>query len=133
MNKPTWKFFRSRYMRKFHPYKFRILLGVFVLLLITYQIIPRVLFKTPWTYVGWYDSEFRLNVDENEITILRWTSLWGEKYDAEVLTAEDCPYLQPSSSARTNDLFNIPCRISYDRRYLRASDALVFHSFDLMR
>ncbi|CAL8090478.1 unnamed protein product [Orchesella dallaii] len=106
-----------------------------IVYLVSYNILQMNLFKVPWTQIGWYDEDFHnSNSSDSEVIILQWTKIFREYryYESpRILTSDNdkCPYLEPSNEASSK--FS-KCRITFDRRYLERSNALVFHSFDLM-
>ncbi|ODN00831.1 Alpha-(1,3)-fucosyltransferase C [Orchesella cincta] len=90
----------------------------------------------PWTYIGWHDKDYNISLlkaktrDNNEVIILHWTRIFREYYESpRILTGDKCLYTHPSNELSSK--FS-QCRITFDRRYMERSDALVFHSFDLM-
>ncbi len=64
-----------------------------------------------------------------EIRILRYTKYFGHFENSWLRNANSCPNLENIPKSK---LFNVPCRINFDREYLNVSDALVFHSPDLL-
>lgn len=122
---------------KLYSLRIRLLALAILFVFLFYHLLPKLLRKTSWTYVGWHDSDFSETWAQKEIIILRWTTQWGEYDDVEILNSEEkCIYLdQPFLNTPKVPLtrFRAPCRITFDRRYLKTSHALVFHSFDLMK
>lgn len=115
---------------------------VFILILCAfiYPLLPNLLesqIMKILLYRGCCDSDFRLHessqdAGKKEIIILHWTSIWAEYQQVKILNSDKCPYLETGTfQQKSVTPFNIPCRVSFDRRYLSVSDAVLFHSFDL--
>lgn len=66
---------------------------------------------------------------KKEITILRYTKYFGHFENTWPRKADNCPNLRDIPKS---NLFNVTCRVTFDRKYLNVSDALVFHSPDLV-
>lgn len=94
------------------------------------------------THRPWRDSNFEnvTNVmgglgklSQKEIIILQWTTFWAGGRPATVLNPDMCSILKTGTTQQPpiSGLFDKPCRITLDHRYMSGSQAVVFHSPDL--
>ncbi len=75
------------------------------------------------------DVDFE-KLSQKEITILHWTTVWETILDSLHFDSSKCSVLDTGTNT-TAHIFDVPCRITFDRTYLERSHALVFHSYDL--
>ncbi len=102
---------------------------------LSYLLLPKLLFKSklPPSHVGRMGTYTSL-VERDTKKLSFWDGLQKECGPVRILNSDTCVMLQQGTTQQsTSSVFKGPCRISFDRRYLDASDALVFHSYDLMR
>lgn len=127
--------------------RLRVILSGLIAFSFFYHVLPQLLFKVPPSKNRFRDPDFPRDLSglrhnngflqeeagKKEIVILHWTATWRTYYSPKVLNAETCSNLEGATvQPITTGVFNIPCRISYDRRYMQVADALIMHSFDLM-
>lgn len=117
--------------------KHRVVKAIWILstFLFLYQVIPRILWKTPPTFMGLEDPDFHNWPDNKEIVILHWTAIFKERSKTSLLDGQTCEALSRryfSPTLKGSNLSQMYCRVTFDRRYLPRSNVLLFHSFDLM-
>ncbi len=82
---------------------------------------------------NWTDGFAQLS--QKEIIILQITSFWSTTFPTAVLDSDKCSILKTGTTQQPpiSQIFDIPCRITYEKKYLNESHAVVFHSPDLWR
>ncbi len=72
-------------------------------------------------------------LSQKEIIILQWSTYWGTIDSTHVLDSDKCSILKTGTTQQPliSRIFDTPCRITYEHRYLSESHAVVFHSPDL--
>lgn len=99
---------------------------LFLTLCILYQVFPNA--AQPRKYAKF----IRTPSVNGELLLTSFTPYFGVSPPDLVYTSNgECAYLRDLAVNPVLDPFDIPCRITYDRAYMRRSDAIVFHSVDL--
>lgn len=72
-------------------------------------------------------------LSEQEIIILQWTKFWTKTRPALIHDSDNCSILKAGTFHQPpiSRIFDKPCRITHDHRYLNVSHAVVFHSPDM--